>query len=79
MTRSQSERDRVTVEICYALLSAGVSAVLVFGAIAGPVAVWDLPSGVERTLLLAGGFVAAALAVVRVVHVLRRFSRNLRG
>ncbi|WP_436849239.1 DUF6332 family protein [Streptomyces atriruber] len=45
-----------------------------FGAIAGPVAVWRLPAGAERFLLVAGASVGSVLAVLRVVHVLWRYA-----
>ena len=35
--RTQAERDAMTVEIGYALVSAVFAAVVVFGAVAGPV------------------------------------------
>ncbi|MEV7192666.1 DUF6332 family protein [Streptomyces sp. NPDC093510] len=73
--RSQAERDAITVEIGYALLSACFLGAVVFGALAGPVAVWQLPAAVEETLPVVGGVIAAVLAVLRVVHVLWRCAR----
>ncbi|WP_306335280.1 DUF6332 family protein [Streptomyces sp. KL118A] len=72
--RSQAQRDEMTVEIGYALLSACFLGAVVFGAIAGPVAVWRLPAGAERFLLVAGASVGSVLAVLRVVHVLWRYA-----
>jgi hypothetical protein len=74
--RSQAERDAVPVEIGYALLSACFLGAVVFAAIAGPVAVWRLPSGVDRFLLITGASVAGGLAMLRVVHVLWRYGRG---
>lgn len=71
--RSQAEQDAVTVEIGYALVSAGLLGTLVCAAIAGPAAVWRLPPAVEGFLLVAGAVVGGGLAVVRVVHVLWRY------
>ncbi|WP_254878789.1 DUF6332 family protein [Streptomyces sp. NA04227] len=76
LRRTQAERDESTVEIGYALLSACFLGAVVFGTIAGPAAVWDLPHAVESALVLAGAWVAGALAVVRVVHVLWRHGRH---
>jgi hypothetical protein len=77
--RTQAERDATTVEIAYALASAAFLAAVVFGVIAGPSLVWDLPRGVDRTLLVTGALVAATLAVIRVVHVLRLYAQGERG
>ncbi|MFD4320712.1 DUF6332 family protein [Streptomyces sp. NPDC058548] len=74
--RSQAERDAITVEIGYALLSACFLAAVVFATIAGPAAVWHLPPAVEKLLLVAGASVAGVLAVIRVVHVLRRLGHH---
>ncbi|MGW4386933.1 DUF6332 family protein [Streptomyces sp. NBC_00063] len=71
--RSQAERDAITVEIGYALVSACFLGGVAFGAIAGPAAVWNLPRAVEQLLLAAGTVVGGVLAVLRVVHVLWRF------
>ncbi|MFI1683072.1 DUF6332 family protein [Streptomyces sp. NPDC020607] len=71
--RSQAERDAMTVEIGYALLSACFLGAVVFGAIAGPAAVWQLPSGAERVLVVAGAWAGTVLGVLRVVHVLWRY------
>ncbi|MDX6356734.1 MAG: hypothetical protein QOF98_3637 [Streptomyces sp.] len=78
-TRTQAERDATTVEIGYALASAAFLAALVFGVIAGPSLVWDLPPRVDKALLVTGVLVAAVLAVIRVVHVLRLYARAERG
>ncbi|WP_406065964.1 DUF6332 family protein [Streptomyces sp. NBC_01077] len=74
--RSQAERDEITVEIGYALLSACFLGVVVFATIAGPAAVWNLPSAVEKFLLVAGASVAGVLAVIRVIHVLWRHGQR---
>ncbi|MFE0579827.1 DUF6332 family protein [Streptomyces sp. NPDC058874] len=74
--RGQAERDAMTVEIGYALLSACFLGAVVFAAIAGPVAVWDLPGGFEDFLVLAGASMGGVLGVLRVVHVLWQHGRN---
>ncbi|MFJ3103730.1 DUF6332 family protein [Streptomyces sp. NPDC086835] len=76
--RSQAERDDITVEIGYALLSACFLGGVVFAAVAGPAAVWTLPPAVERLLWATGATVAGALAVIRVVHVLWRHAARRR-
>ncbi|MFD3700859.1 DUF6332 family protein [Streptomyces sp. NPDC058646] len=76
LRRSQAERDETTVEIGYALLSACFLAAVVFAAVAGPVAVWDLSPDVERVLLITGASVAGVLGVLRVVHVLWRHAQR---
>lgn len=66
----------MTVEIGYALFSAAFAAAVVFGAIAGPKLMFAMPYAVERGLLLAATSVAALVFPLRVVTVLRRFSRE---
>ncbi|MFD4974996.1 DUF6332 family protein [Streptomyces sp. NPDC058424] len=71
--RSQAERDAMTVEIMYALCSAAFAAVVVCGAEAGPVLLFDLPRVVSTVLLWAGLVLAPVVFTVRVVGVLVRF------
>ncbi|MGW1895612.1 DUF6332 family protein [Streptomyces sp. NPDC002004] len=73
--RTQADRDAVTVEIVYALVTAGFAAAVVFGAVSGPALLFDLPRPVRGLLLPAGTVLAAALFAVRVVAVLVRFRR----
>ncbi|WP_413777796.1 MULTISPECIES: DUF6332 family protein [unclassified Streptomyces] len=72
--RTQADRDAITVEIGYALLSAVLVAAVVFGVIAGPKAMFTMPYAVEHGLLLAGAAAAAIAFVLRLVTVLWRFS-----
>ncbi|MFD7874994.1 DUF6332 family protein [Streptomyces sp. NPDC059766] len=72
--RTQAERDAITVEIGYALCSAAFAAALVFGAVAGPALLFELPGGWEKLLLRAGLALATVLFAVRVVSVLFRFT-----
>jgi hypothetical protein len=74
--RTQAERDAITVEIGYALFSAVFAAAVLFGAVAGPAYVFDLPAGARRTLAGVGATLAAAVFAVRVVSVLLRFGRD---
>ncbi|BCL18794.1 DUF6332 family protein [Streptomyces tuirus] len=71
--RSQAERDAITVETGYALCSAAFAAAVVFGAVAGPALLFDLPGTAERLLLRAGTVLAPVLFVARAVSVLLRF------
>ena len=74
--RTQAERDAMTVEIGYALASAAILAALVVGAVSGPALLFDLASGAEDLLLMAGSGLAVILFFVRVVSVLVRFQRG---
>ncbi|MFE2492634.1 DUF6332 family protein [Streptomyces scopuliridis] len=74
-TRSDAERDAITVEIGFAVLTGAFAAALVYGVIAGPARYFDLPDALRRVAA-----VAACLAfVARVVQVLWRFPRPGRG
>ncbi|MFG2143487.1 DUF6332 family protein [Streptomyces sp. NPDC048696] len=88
--RIQDERDAVTVEIGYAVVTALLGAFLAFGAVAGPAFAFELRHPARGLLLLAGTAAAVLVFVSRTVHVLWRFSyagenrrtagrRNLRG
>jgi hypothetical protein len=69
-TRTQAERDAVTVEIGFALLSAAVLAGLVFLGFLGAHALLPLPD--TRTWLTLGKSTAATVFVGRVLYVLLR-------
>ncbi|MER6247030.1 MULTISPECIES: DUF6332 family protein [Streptomyces] len=74
--RSQAERDAITVEIGYALCSALFAAAVLFGAVAGPALLFELPRSAELLLLRVGLVLAPLLFVARVVSVLVRFRRE---
>ncbi|MEU0026953.1 DUF6332 family protein [Streptomyces sp. NPDC006335] len=74
--RSQAERDAITVETGYALCSALFAAAVLFGAVAGPALLFELPGTVEKLLLRAGLAIALMVFVARVVSVLVRFRRE---
>ncbi len=63
----------MTVEIGYALFSAAFAAAVVFGAVAGPALLFELPVTIEKVLLAAGTSLAPVLFVFRVASVLVRF------
>ncbi|MEU3526699.1 DUF6332 family protein [Streptomyces sp. NPDC038707] len=71
--RSQAERDAATVEIGYALVSAGFAAAVLFGAVAGPALLFDLPGPLSTVLLRLGLVIAPVVFLARVVSVLTRF------
>ncbi|MFF9020209.1 DUF6332 family protein [Streptomyces eurythermus] len=71
--RSQAERDAVTVEIGYALVSAAFAAAVLFGAVAGPALLLDLPHLLSTVLLRLGLVVAPLVFMARVISVLLRF------
>ncbi|MFE0472793.1 DUF6332 family protein [Streptomyces sp. NPDC058947] len=71
--RTQAERDAITVEIGYALCSAAFAGAVVFGAVAGPALLFDLPDTAELLLVRAGLVLAPVLFVARVASVLLRF------
>ncbi|MFJ9019702.1 DUF6332 family protein [Streptomyces sp. NPDC102259] len=70
--RTQAERDVITVEIGYALFSAVFAAAVLFGAVAGPALLFELPDLAEKSLLRAGLALAPVVLLVRVVSVLVR-------
>ncbi|MEV6805141.1 DUF6332 family protein [Streptomyces sp. NPDC051132] len=73
--RTTAERDAMTVEIGYALVSAGFAAAVLFGAVAGPALLFDLPALPATILLRLGAVAAAVVFAARVVSVLMRFQR----
>ena len=74
--RNQAERDAITVEIGYALCSALFAAAVLFGAVAGPALLFELPDTVEKLLLRIGLAIAPVVFVARVISVLVRFRRD---
>ncbi|MFJ6755245.1 MULTISPECIES: DUF6332 family protein [unclassified Streptomyces] len=74
--RTQADRDAITIEIGYALVSACFAAALAFGAVYGPALAFSLSPAASRALAVAGGIVAGAVFLLRVTHVLWRFARR---
>ncbi|WP_274555258.1 DUF6332 family protein [Streptomyces spiramyceticus] len=72
-TRTQAQRDAMTVEIGYALLSAAVLAGVTFAALTAPAYLLGWPPTLNKILLVAGCALAAVVFVLRVVHVLWRY------
>ncbi|OIJ93829.1 hypothetical protein BIV25_24270 [Streptomyces sp. MUSC 14] len=74
--RTKARQDAATVEIGYALVSAGFAAAVLFGAVAGPALLFDLPRALETALVWIGLVVAPVVFLTRVVSVLVRFRRG---
>ncbi|NUP41776.1 MAG: hypothetical protein HOY76_33335 [Streptomyces sp.] len=72
----QARRDAVTVEIGYALFSAAFAAAVLFGAVAGPALLFDLPDTLEKVLIRLGLGIAPVLFAARVISVLLRFRHD---
>jgi len=66
----------MVVEVGYALVSAVFAGGVVFGAVAGPALLFDVPDLVYRLLLMMGLTLAPLVFVVRAVSVLVRFRRG---
>ncbi|MCC5474363.1 DUF6332 family protein [Streptomyces barringtoniae] len=71
--RRKAQQDAATVEIGYALVSAAFAAAVLFGAVAGPALLFELPPLLSEVLLRLGMTVAPVVFVARVVSVLVRF------
>ncbi|OEJ29812.1 hypothetical protein AR457_30655 [Streptomyces agglomeratus] len=69
-TRTQAQRDAMTIEIGYAVLSAAVLAGVTFAAVTAPWYLLGAAPGPKWVVLVAGCALAAAVFVLRVVHVL---------
>ncbi len=74
--RTQADRDAITIEIGYAVVSACFAAALAFGAVYGPALAFSLPPSVRRTLAVAGVILAAVVFLLRVTYVLWGFARR---
>ncbi|UQA96696.1 DUF6332 family protein [Streptomyces halobius] len=75
-TRTQDERDAITIEIVFALVSAVFMGVIVFLGLGSPVLWAELPRAAwEGPWLTASGCLGLAVFVVRVWWVLRRHRR----
>ncbi|MER7949286.1 DUF6332 family protein [Streptomyces sp. NPDC096079] len=75
---SRREKDAMTVEIMFALVTAAFLAAIVFGAFLVPALAFGASGTVRKTLLVVGAVLAAVAGVRRVVRVLVRFDANRR-
>ncbi|MFG3046655.1 DUF6332 family protein [Streptomyces sp. NPDC048241] len=70
---SRWEKDAVTVEIVFALVTAAALAGVVFAVALGLTHLLDLSGEASRGVLTGGAVVGAVAGVWRLVRVLRRF------
>ncbi|MFF0477624.1 DUF6332 family protein [Streptomyces sp. NPDC004284] len=75
---SRWEKDAMTVEIMFALVTAGFPAAIVFGALLVPAVLVGVSEPAGKALLVVGAVLAACAAVWRVVRVLLRFDASRR-
>ncbi|OKK03407.1 hypothetical protein AMK26_17995 [Streptomyces sp. CB03234] len=71
--RTQAQRDAITVEIGYALVTGALLAVGLFVLCAAPVPVLDLEGGAARGVLTVAATAAGLGFLTRVARVLWRF------
>ncbi|MBC2900211.1 DUF6332 family protein [Streptomyces cupreus] len=74
--RAKAEQDAFVVEVGYALLSAVFAAGVVFGAVAGPALLFELPRTAESLVWQGGKWLAVVLFAARVISVLVRYRRT---
>ncbi|MES4909150.1 MULTISPECIES: DUF6332 family protein [unclassified Streptomyces] len=77
--RPQAERDAITVEIMFAVVTGALLAALLFFVCASPALFGDLGKAAERTWLTAAACTAAAGFLARVLQVLWWLPRKRRG
>ncbi|MEU2234743.1 DUF6332 family protein [Streptomyces vietnamensis] len=75
---SRWEKDAMTVEIMFALVTAAVLAAIVFGLLLVPALIVGVSEPAGRALLVVGAVLASLAAVWRVVRVLVRFDARRR-
>ncbi|MGW2226542.1 DUF6332 family protein [Streptomyces formicae] len=76
---SRWEKDAMTVEIMFALISAAFVAGGVFFVVLVPALVWDMSAGVDKGFQVVAGVSGLGAAGWRVVHVLGRYDRSRRA
>ncbi|MFF5170589.1 DUF6332 family protein [[Kitasatospora] papulosa] len=75
---SRWEKDAMTVEVVFALVTAAVLAGVIFAVAWALVLVLDLSGSAERGVLVAGALLGAVAGVWRLVRVLLRFDEQRR-
>ncbi|MFH8345284.1 DUF6332 family protein [Streptomyces sp. NPDC018045] len=78
-SRPQAERDAMTVEIGFALLTGAFVAALAFGVVMSPLLFLHPDRNGTGMVLTAAGCAAGVAFVWRVVRVLRRFTGRRSG
>ncbi|GAA3128853.1 DUF6332 family protein [Streptomyces rectiviolaceus] len=76
---SRWEKDAMTVEIMFALVSAAFVAVAVFFIVVLPTLVWDVSARVDKGFQAAAVVLGLGAAGWRVVHVLLSYGRRQRA
>ncbi|PJE97431.1 hypothetical protein CUT44_12155 [Streptomyces carminius] len=79
MTRSRAERDAVTVEIAYALLTGALLAGAAGLLAASPVLLFDLDGSARKTVTVVALVLAAAVLLWRLAGVLWGFDPRRRS
>lgn len=75
---SRWEKDAMTVEIVFAVVTAAFLGAVVFGALSVPAVLVGVSEPAGKALLVVGAVLAALAAVWRVVRVLLRFDASRR-
>ncbi|GGM16666.1 hypothetical protein GCM10010129_71070 [Streptomyces fumigatiscleroticus] len=75
---SRWEKDAMTVEIVFALVTAALLAAAVFGLALLPALLLGVSEPAGRTVLAGGGLLGAVAGIWRLVRVLVRFDRQRR-
>ncbi|MGW1278822.1 DUF6332 family protein [Streptomyces tsukubensis] len=75
---SRWEKDAMTVEIVFALVTAVVLGAGVFAVAVALVLAFGVPDPVRKDVLVGGALLGAVAGVWRLVRVLRRFDRQRR-
>ncbi|MFF9158593.1 DUF6332 family protein [Streptomyces sp. NPDC014846] len=76
---SRWEKDAMTVEIVFALVTATALAAVVFAVALALALILGVSDPLRNGLLVGGGLLGAAAGVWRLVRVLRRFDAQRRG
>lgn len=74
--RSQAERDAITIEMVIAFVTGGFAAALTFAALYGPALALDVSRTTDRALATVAGALAATVFLLRITHVLWRFTHR---
>ncbi|MEU9145981.1 DUF6332 family protein [Streptomyces sp. NPDC048349] len=75
---SRWEKDAMTVEIVFALMSATVLAAVIFAVAWSFALALGLSGSAEKSVLVGGALLGAVAGVWRLVRVLRRFAEQRR-
>ncbi|MFD8257405.1 DUF6332 family protein [Streptomyces griseoluteus] len=75
---SRWEKDAMTVEIGFAVVTAGVLAAVVYAVALAVTRLFDLSGSASRGVLVGGASVGAAAGLWRLIHVLYRFDAERR-